>query len=122
MYAFQLYSVFSEDVKKIDENELLYLLMVSMVVIPVVYFIRVKLVDKYVHGIDLEAMEAELDSIRKKQGLNGKKTYENENELGDTGEKKYRTLTEKIEYGLSTNNLERQFKKLQHSMKSLLHL
>ncbi|MGS0528271.1 hypothetical protein ACU8V7_26755 [Zobellia nedashkovskayae] len=70
MYAFQLYSVFSEDINSIDENEILYLLAVSMVVIPIVYFIRVKLVDKYVHGIDLEAMEAELTALKKKQAAN----------------------------------------------------
>ncbi|MDA8686530.1 hypothetical protein N9L94_05910, partial [Robiginitalea sp.] len=29
---------------------------------PFVYFIRIKIYDKYVHGIDLEAMDAELKS------------------------------------------------------------
>ncbi|WP_239530921.1 hypothetical protein [Muriicola jejuensis] len=37
-----------------------------MVVIPFVYFIRIKLYDKYVHGIDLEAMEAELQAFKEK--------------------------------------------------------
>ncbi|SHI90066.1 hypothetical protein [Pseudozobellia thermophila] len=67
MYSFQLYSVLSEDITKIDENEILYLLGVCMLVVPVVYLIRIKLVDKYVHGIDLEAMEQELQELKEKQ-------------------------------------------------------
>ncbi len=69
MYAFQLYSVFSEDADKIDESEVLYLLGVCMIVIPAVYFIRLKLVDKHVHGIDLEAMDAELKAYQEKERL-----------------------------------------------------
>ena len=38
-----------------------------MVVIPFVYFIRLKLFDKYVHGIDLEAMNAELEYYKNKE-------------------------------------------------------
>ncbi len=38
-----------------------------MVVIPFVYFIRVKIYDKYVHGIDLEAMDAELQYYKNKE-------------------------------------------------------
>lgn len=67
MYSFQLYSVVSEDITKIDENEILYLLGVCMLVVPVVYLVRIKLVDKYVHGIDLEAMEMELQELKEKQ-------------------------------------------------------
>lgn len=67
MYSFQLYGVLSEDTKRIDENEILYLLVVCMVVIPFVYFIRIKLYDKYVHGIDLEAMDAELRAYKEKE-------------------------------------------------------
>ena len=68
MFAFQTYSLITiEDSKKIDENELLYLLGVCMVIIPVVYFIRLKLVDKHVHGIDLEAMDEELKAYREKE-------------------------------------------------------
>lgn len=38
-----------------------------MVVIPFVYFIRLKLFDKYVHGIDVEAMNAELEYYKSKE-------------------------------------------------------
>lgn len=75
MYSFQLFNVISEDTKKIDENEILYLLAVCMVVIPIVYFIRVKLFDKHVHGIDLEAMDAELKAYREKEKLSSNKPY-----------------------------------------------
>ena len=40
-----------------------------MVVIPIVYFIRIKLVDKHVHGIDLEAMDTELQILKEKEEL-----------------------------------------------------
>jgi hypothetical protein len=37
------------------------------VIIPFVYFIRVKLFDKHVLGIDLEAMDKELKAYREKE-------------------------------------------------------
>jgi hypothetical protein len=66
MYSFQLFEViFSED-EFIETDNVMWLLPICMVVIPFVYFIRIKLYDKYVHGIDLEAMEAELQYLKKK--------------------------------------------------------
>ncbi|QXP54375.1 hypothetical protein H0I25_09745 [Cellulophaga sp. HaHa_2_95] len=79
MYAFQLFSSIYGESLKVDENELLYLLGVCMVIIPIVYFIRVKLFDKHVHGIDLDAIDAELkeykerERLQKEQDLKGKK-------------------------------------------------
>jgi hypothetical protein len=70
MYSFQLYTVLaSDDTTKIDENEILYVVAVTMVIIPIVYFIRIKLVDKYVHGIDLKAMDTELQILKAKEEL-----------------------------------------------------
>lgn len=69
MYAFQLFSVITFESSIIDENEILYVVGISMIITPVVYFIRLKLVDKYVHGIDLKAMETELDLLKQKQDL-----------------------------------------------------
>lgn len=69
MYSFQLFSVFSSDTEAIDENEILYIIAVTMVVVPLVYFIRVKLVDKHVHGIDLDAMDTELQILKEKEEL-----------------------------------------------------
>lgn len=69
MYAFQLYSSFASDSNKIDENEILYVVAVSMVIVPVVYFIRIKLFDKHVHGIDLDSMNTELQILKEKEEL-----------------------------------------------------
>lgn len=115
MYAFQLYSVFSEDINSIDENEILYLLAVSMVVIPIVYFIRVKLVDKYVHGIDLEAMEAELTALKKKQAArsNNKKVDKFISSETSNDSERYQSLSDKIDTKLSTDNIESSFKQFQ---------
>lgn len=67
MYAFQIFESFISTDKYIDTENVLWLLPFCMVVIPFVYFIRVKLYDKYVHGIDLEAMDAELQYYRDKE-------------------------------------------------------
>ena len=68
MYSFQLVQAFRET-ELIDENEILYVVGVSMVITPIVYFIRLKLVDKYVHGIDLKAMDTELKILKEKEEL-----------------------------------------------------
>ena len=67
MYAFQLFEVMVWDNLNIDTKNVLWLLPICMVVIPFVYFIRVKIYDKYVHGIDLEAMNAELQYYKSKE-------------------------------------------------------
>lgn len=69
MYSFQLFSLFSFDSKPIDENEIFYVIAVTMVIVPIVYFIRIKLVDKHVHGIDLDAMDTELQILKEKEEL-----------------------------------------------------
>lgn len=70
MYSFQLFTVLNySNSKRIDENEILYVIAVTMVIVPIVYFIRVKLVDKHVHGIDLEAMDTELQILKEKEEL-----------------------------------------------------
>lgn len=67
MYAFQIFEgVLSED-NYIDTDNVLWLLPFCMVVIPFVYFIRIKLYDKHVHGIDLEAMDLELTYYKEKE-------------------------------------------------------
>lgn len=69
MYSFQLYSQFTSESSRIDESELFYVVAVTMVIVPIVYFIRIKLFDKHVHGIDLEAMDTELNILREKEEL-----------------------------------------------------
>jgi amino acid permease len=67
MYAFQIFEAMYSDDKFVDTENILWLLPVCMVVIPFVYFIRIKLYDKHVHGIDLEAMDAELQAYRERE-------------------------------------------------------
>lgn len=69
MYAFQIFEVVFQFDEDVDTENLLWLLPICMIVIPIVYFIRIKLYDKYVHGIDLEAMDAELKELKQKQRL-----------------------------------------------------
>lgn len=69
MYSFQLFSVLTFESGIVDENEILYVIAVTMVVVPIVYFIRLKLVDKHVHGIDLDAMDTELRILKEKEEL-----------------------------------------------------
>jgi len=66
MYSFQLFEVIYDTDKVIDTKNILWLLPICMVVIPFVYFIRIKLYDKHVNGIDLEAMDAELKALKNK--------------------------------------------------------
>ncbi|MFM1877447.1 MAG: hypothetical protein RLZZ241_313, partial [Bacteroidota bacterium] len=68
MYAFQIFEVvFSQDDNYVDTENLIWLLPLCMIVIPFVYLVRIKLFDKYVHGIDLNALNAELDYYKKKE-------------------------------------------------------
>ena len=69
MYSFQLFSVITYESNRIDENEILYIIAVTMVIVPIVYFIRINLVDKYIHGIDLKAMDTELQILKAKEEL-----------------------------------------------------
>lgn len=67
MYAFQVFEVVFDSDDYVDTENIWWLLPILMVIIPIVYFIRIKLYDKYVHGIDLEAIDAELKSLKEKQ-------------------------------------------------------
>jgi len=120
MYTFQFYSVWNEDAAQIDENELLYLVPVCMVITVVIYFIRIKLVDRYVHGIDLEAMEAELELLRKKQGQKNTSSEEpsDDKPINLNG----LPFTEKLNYIFSTGNIENQFRHFQHTLQNWFHL
>ncbi|PCE63966.1 hypothetical protein [Sediminicola luteus] len=67
MYAFQIFSLIESDIKNIDEIEIYWLIPIMMFITPFVYFIRVKLFDKHVLGIDLDAMDQELKELKAKQ-------------------------------------------------------
>ena len=67
MFVFQIVSLIYED-RFIDEVEIYWLLPIMTVIIPFVYLIRLKLFDKHVLGIDLEAMDRELKAYKDKEG------------------------------------------------------
>ena len=120
-YAFQLFElIFSED-NVIDTENIWWLLPVCMVVIPIVYLVRIKLYDKYVNGIDLEAMEVELNELKEKRSkIEIQKRKVLEEQSPDSIE--YRSLSEWLDAKLSTNNLELIFRQFQSSLKNWMHL
>ncbi|BFP43025.1 hypothetical protein FGF1_38700 [Flavobacteriaceae bacterium GF1] len=69
MYTFQFFEAIFDQDNNVDSENLLWLLPICVVIIPFVYFIRLKLYDKHVHGIDLEAMDAELKILKEKEEL-----------------------------------------------------
>lgn len=125
MYAFQIFEGVASEDNYIDTENVMWILPVCMVVIPFVYFIRIKLYDKHVHGIDLEAMDAELSTIKSKaddsQSITRKKEEIVEEKAEEPTANQYLTISEYINTKLSTDNLERKFKQFQHSLRGWLH-
>ena len=115
MYAFQILEVFYyHDDEIVDIENTLWILPVCMVVIPFVYFIRVKLYDKYVHGIDLDAMDAELQYYKDKE--------RRENEKVGVKTKVEDQMEEDLSKKTPDNALKNTFKQLQHSLRSLFNM
>ena len=117
MYAFQIFEAAYKLNESVDTENILWLLPVCMVVIPFVYFIRVKLYDKHVHGIDLAAMDAELQYYRdkennelKKAGITLPKDFVTQEEEKDKSD-----LTEKLPKSVLT----RLISQLRHSFQSI---
>lgn len=66
MYTFQIISVINQE-QNPDEQEIYYVIPVMMIIVPIVYFIRIKLFDKYVYNIDLQKIDAELAEYERKE-------------------------------------------------------
>ncbi|MFS4468383.1 hypothetical protein [Maribacter sp. 2210JD10-5] len=121
MYAFQLFEVIYDSDDIVDTKNIWWLLPVCMIVIPIVYFIRVKLYDKHVHGIDLEAMDAELQELKQKMGPEETSSGLSDD---DTIEKETYTdesLSDKIDRKLSTESLEQGLKQFSERLKDWKH-
>jgi len=118
MYAFQIFEVIYSEDNIVDTENIWWLLPVCMVVIPFVYLIRIKLYDKHVHGIDLEAMEAELHALKQKQSKDQKIIEYEERPLNV----EYRSLSEWLNQKLSTGNLEFMFRQFQNMLRNWMHL
>jgi len=67
MYGFQFYTALNNETSILDIVEIYWLLPIMGIIIPFVYLIRIKLVDKYVHGIDLKKINAELEEYERKE-------------------------------------------------------
>lgn len=116
MYAFQIFEVLYSHDNSIDTENIWWLIPICMLVIPFVYLIRIKLYDKHVNGIDLEAMEAELQSLKAKQAAD-KKVQANRSELPEVD---YRSLSEWLNEELSTARLQEHFTRLKLNLKHWL--
>jgi hypothetical protein len=103
----------------IDTENIWWLIPICMIVVPFVYFIRIKLYDKYVHGIDLEAMEAELESLKQKQGY--KKPIQ-QDILEDNGGENDAAYADLLNTQLPSNRSETWYRQLQHLLQNWLHL
>lgn len=119
MYAFQIFEVIYSDDLYVDTENIWWLLPICMVIIPFVYLIRIKLYDRHVHGIDLEAMEAELHALKQKR-LKQQNMEANKVELpkAELPKVDYRSLSEWIDQEFSTAKLAQRFRNFQNSLKN----
>ncbi|MBU2972946.1 hypothetical protein KO513_01075 [Zobellia sp. B3R18] len=125
MYAFQIFEGVVSDDKYIDTENILWLLPFCMIVVPVVYFIRIKLYDKHVNGIDLEAMEAELTALKKKQAArsdNKKLDKFISSETANNSSSDHQSTSDVTDPKLATGNIESTFKQVQDRVNNWLHL
>jgi len=115
MYAFQIFEViFYWDEQLVDTENVMWLLPICMVIIPFVYFVRVKLYDKYVHGIDLEAMDLELKLYKEKEKH---KHSSSDNTFVEGSQEADIDLSEKV----SNKTLSKLFNQFQTSLKNLFN-
>jgi hypothetical protein len=121
MYAFQMFEVFYDSDNMIDTDNIWWLIPICMITIPSVYFIRIKLYDKHVHGIDLEAIEAELEELKNK-GFDNTDNFDSEDNREEVHQDEISTISEDINEKLSTGNLEHIFKNVQNRIQGWLQL
>jgi hypothetical protein len=114
MYAFQIFEVLYSKDLFVDTKNVLWLLPVCMLVIPFVYFIRIKLYDKHVHGIDLDAMDVELQYYKDKERRENEK-------IGMPGKMKA-PIEEDLSQKTPNKTLQQLFEQFQHSLRSLFNL
>ncbi|WP_339652355.1 hypothetical protein [uncultured Maribacter sp.] len=120
MYAFQFFEVFYDSDDYIDTDNIWWLIPICLITIPFVYFIRIKLYDKHVHGIDLEAIEAELEEL-KKRGFESNNITSNEQTLSNDKVLEMPSLSEELNTTLSTGNIEHILKGYQERIQSWLN-
>jgi hypothetical protein len=117
MYAFQLFEVFFSSDPYVDTDSIWWLIPICLITIPFVYFIRIKLYDKHVHGIDLEAIDAELQELKKK-GFENDSVSSNEESISINEQIEIPSLSEELNSKLSTGNIEHILKGFQERIQS----
>ena len=119
MYAFQIFEVLYSNDNDIDTENLLWLLPICIVIIPFVYFLRIKLYDKHVLGIDLDAMDKELKELKNKDfTADGFTPFESR----DTDEEsEISFMSDELNTKLSTGNLEHTLKGFQERIQTWLN-
>ena len=119
MYAFQIFEVLYSNDNDIDTENLLWLLPICIVIIPFVYFLRIKLYDKHVLGIDLDAMDKELKELKNKDFTSdGFTPFESR----DTDEEsEISSMSDELNTKLSTGNLEYTLKGFQERIQTWLN-
>jgi len=120
MYSFQLFEVFFDSDDIIDTENIWWIIPICMITIPFVYFIRIKLYDKHVHGIDLEAIDAELEELKAK-GFDSKTTITDDNHTSEIEDTDHNSFSEDLNNKLSTGNIENLLKNLQERIQGWLH-
>ncbi|TLP79659.1 hypothetical protein [Maribacter sp. ACAM166] len=119
MFAFQLFEVFFDSDSYLDTDNIWWLIPICMITIPFVYFIRLTLYDKHVHGIDLEAIDAELEELKQKDFDNKHTSLDKSIDIEDEIEMK--SMSEELNTKMSTGNIETILKGLQERIQGWLH-
>ncbi|WP_339627114.1 hypothetical protein [uncultured Maribacter sp.] len=120
MYAFQLFEVIFDSDLQIETDNIWWLIPICLITIPFVYFIRIKLYDKHVHGIDLEAIDAELEELKKK-GFKSDSVSTNEESISNNEPLAIPSLSEELNSKLSTGNIEHMLKGFQERIQGWLN-
>ncbi|TVZ14168.1 hypothetical protein [Maribacter sp. MAR_2009_72] len=120
MYAFQLFEVIYDSDNYVDTENIWWLIPICMITIPFVYFIRIKLYDKHVHGIDLEAMDAELEELKMK-GIQAEDQNTSVDNTVEKEDESTMSLADKVNTKLSTNSIETFLKGIQDRLQGWLN-
>ncbi|WP_405382140.1 hypothetical protein [Maribacter sp. LLG6340-A2] len=120
MYAFQLFEVVYDSDNFVDTENIWWIIPVCMITIPFVYFIRIKLYDKHVHGIDLEAMDAELEELKKK-GFQVEDQNDAIENVAANEDESSMSLSDKVNTKLSTNSIESFLRNIQDRLQGWLN-
>ena len=116
MYSFQVVEMVCYPGNTMDSTIIWWLLPISLAVVPSVYLIKLRLYDKYVNRIDLDAIDAEIKRLEQKNPYLARTDLREAEKVPDNIE--YLSFLDKVDVLLSTHNLEHQFRQLQHFVRN----